>query len=340
MKTEHTVIGDSHRFTAALDHLSQLASVNRPILITGERGTGKEIAANRLHYLSPRWQEPFVTLNCSALPENLIDSELFGYEPGAFTGAKGRHQGRFERANGGTLFLDELGTMPGSLQEKLLRVIEYGEFERLGGTTTIEVDVRLIAATNADLPRMADEGTFRWDLLDRLTFDVVTMPALRDRAEDILPLSNHFAVKFAAECGWSVFPGFSESAVDQLMTHNWPGNVRELRNTVERSLHRHNSEDSPIEQIIINPLGAPATETSRPSFVEAATSSQDSNAATIPNDLRAALDEQEKTWLVQALEGSHWRQKDAALALGINYNQIRGLMKKHALRTRASRSSD
>ena len=339
MKTEHTVIGDSHRFTAALDHLSQLASVNRPILITGERGTGKEIAANRLHYLSPRWQEPFVTLNCSALPENLIDSELFGYEPGAFTGAKGRHQGRFERANGGTLFLDELGTMPGSLQEKLLRVIEYGEFERLGGTTTIEVDVRLIAATNADLPRMADEGTFRWDLLDRLTFDVVTMPALRDRAEDILPLSNHFAVKFAAECGWSVFPGFSESAVDQLMTHNWPGNVRELRNTVERSLHRHNSEDSPIEQIIINPLGAPATETSRPSFVEAATSSQDSNAATIPNDLRAALDEQEKTWLVQALEGSHWRQRDAAQALGINYNQIRGLMKKHALRTRASRSS-
>ena len=339
MKIEHTVIGDSPRFTAALDHLSQLASVNRPILITGERGTGKEIAANRLHYLSPRWQEPFVTLNCSALPENLIDSELFGYEPGAFTGAKGRHQGRFERANGGTLFLDELGTMPGSLQEKLLRVIEYGEFERLGGTTTIEVDVRLIAATNADLPRMADEGTFRWDLLDRLTFDVVTMPALRDRAEDILPLSNHFAVKFAAECGWSVFPGFSESAVDQLMTHNWPGNVRELRNTVERSLHRHNSEDSPIEQIIINPLGAPATGPSEPSVLEAVASSQKSSALVIPNDLRTALDEQEKSWLVQALEDSNWRQKDAAQVLGINYNQIRGLMKKHALRTRASRSS-
>ena len=340
MKIEHTVIGDSRRFTAALDHLSQLASVNRPILITGERGTGKEIAANRLHYLSPRWQEPFVTLNCSALPENLIDSELFGYEPGAFTGAKGRHQGRFERANGGTLFLDELGTMPGSLQEKLLRVIEYGEFERLGGTTTIEVDVRLIAATNADLPRMADEGNFRWDLLDRLTFDVVTMPALRDRAEDILPLSNHFAVKFAAECGWSVFPGFSESAVHQLMTYSWPGNVRELRNTVERSLHRHNSENFPIEQIIINPLGAPATGPSGPSVVEAVASSENNSALVIPNDLRAALDEQEKTWLVQALEDSNWHQKDAAQALGINYNQIRGLMKKHALRTRASRSSN
>ena len=340
MKPEHTVIGDSPRFTAALDHLSQLASVNRPILITGERGTGKEIAANRLHYLSPRWQEPFVTLNCSALPENLIDSELFGYEPGAFTGAKGRHQGRFERANGGTLFLDELGTMPGSLQEKLLRVIEYGEFERLGGTTTIEVDVRLIAATNADLARMADEGKFRWDLLDRLTFDVVTMPSLRDRSEDILPLSNHFAVKFAAECGWSVFSGFSESAVHQLMTYSWPGNVRELRNTVERSLHRHGSEELPIETIVINPLGAPDTKTSRPAAVGAVTLPQDSNAATIPNDLRAALDAQEKTWLVQALEDSNWRQKDAALALGINYNQIRGLMKKHALRTRASRSSD
>jgi psp operon transcriptional activator len=339
MKTEHTVIGDSPQFTAALDHLSQLANVNRPILITGERGTGKEIAANRLHYLSPRWQEPFITLNCSALPENLIDSELFGYEPGAFTGAKGRHQGRFERANGGTLFLDELGTMPGSLQEKLLRVIEYGEFERLGGTTTIEVDVRLIAATNADLARMADEGKFRWDLLDRLTFDVVTMPALRDRSEDILPLSNHFAVKFAAECGWSVFPGFSESAVHQLMTYSWPGNVRELRNTVERSLHRHGSEELPIETIVINPLGAHTPEISRPSAVGAVTLPQDSNAATIPNDLRAALDAQEKTWLVQALEDSNWRQKDAALTLGINYNQIRGLMKKHALRTRASRSS-
>jgi len=229
--------------------------------------------------------------------------------------------------------------MPGSLQEKLLRVIEYGEFERLGGTTTIEVDVRLIAATNADLSRMADEGDFRWDLLDRLTFDVVTMPALRDRAEDILPLSNHFAVKFAAECGWSVFPGFSESAVHQLMTHSWPGNVRELRNTVERSLHRHKSENFPIEKIIINPLGAPATELSRSSAFESIVSSQKDSSLVIPNDLRAALDEQEKTWLVQALEASNWRQKEAALALGINYNQIRGLMKKHALRTRAARSS-
>ena len=186
----------------------------------------------------------------------------------------------------------------------------------------------------------ADKGeNFRWDLLDRLTFDVVTMPALRDRAEDILPLSNHFAVKFAAECGWSVFPGFSESAVHQLMTHSWPGNVRELRNTVERSLHRHKSENFPIEQIIINPLGAPATELSRSSAFESIVSSQKDSSLVIPNDLRAALDEQEKTWLVQALEASNWRQKEAALALGINYNQIRGLMKKHALRTRAARSS-
>ncbi len=156
---------------------------------------------------------------------------------------------------------------------------------------------------------------------------------------DLGDVGNHFAVKFAAECGWSVFPGFSESAVHQLMTYSWPGNVRELRNTVERSLHRHNSENFPIEQIIINPLGAPATGPSEPSVLEAVASSQKSSALVIPNDLRTALDEQEKSWLVQALEDSNWRQKDAAQVLGINYNQIRGLMKKHALRTRASRSS-
>lgn len=161
-----TVIGESHALNTALDHISNLAGIDRSILVTGERGTGKEIAANRLHFLSSRWQGPFIKLNCASLPENLLDSELFGYEPGAFTGARRSHEGRFERADQGTLFLDELGTMPLALQEKLLRVIEYGELERIGGSQTIKVDVRIVAATNADLPSMAAKGEFRWDLLD------------------------------------------------------------------------------------------------------------------------------------------------------------------------------
>ena len=203
METMQTVIGESHALNTALDHISNLAGIDRSILVTGERGTGKEIAANRLHFLSSRWQGPFIKLNCASLPENLLDSELFGYEPGAFTGARRSHQGRFERADGGTLFLDELGTMPIALQEKLLRVIEYGELERIGGSQTIKVDVRVVAATNADLPVMAAKGEFRWDLLDRLTFDVVNMPPLRARERDIALLAEHFAVRFAAESGWN-----------------------------------------------------------------------------------------------------------------------------------------
>ncbi|MDA9920358.1 sigma 54-interacting transcriptional regulator, partial [bacterium] len=192
MDSMQPVIGESPLLNEALDHLSSLATIDRPVLVTGERGTGKEIAASRLHFLSSRWQAPFIKLNCASLPESLLDSELFGYEPGAFTGARKSHAGRFERAHTGTLFLDEVGTMPTALQEKLLRVIEYGELERIGGNETRSVDVRIVAATNANLPEMASRGAFRWDLLDRLTFDVVTMPALRNRGSDLQLLAEHF----------------------------------------------------------------------------------------------------------------------------------------------------
>ena len=204
-----TIIGTSAPLIAALDHISRLASIDRPALIVGERGTGKELAAERLHYLSPRWDQTLTKVNCGAITETLLESELFGHEAGAFTGANKQHAGRFELTDGGTLFLDELATMSTRLQEKLLRVIEYGEFERVGGQRTLHVDVRIVAATNADLPALADRGVFRWDLLDRLSFDVVHLPPLRDRELDLQELAQHFSVRMCTELGWSYFPGFT-----------------------------------------------------------------------------------------------------------------------------------
>ena len=328
------VIGESHELNKALDHISNLAAIDRSILVTGERGTGKEIAANRLHFLSPRWQGPFIKLNCASLPENLLDSELFGYEPGAFTGARRSHEGRFERADQGTLFLDELGTMPLALQEKLLRVIEYGELERVGGSQTIQVDVRIVAATNANLPAMAARGEFRWDLLDRLTFDIVNMPPLRRRGNDVILLAEHFAVRFAAEAGWHHFPGFSEEAQQALYSHPWPGNVRELRNVIERSLHRQGDDGEQVDHLVIDPWQADAEidqqAVQSPKPVEAV-------QASLPTDLRAALDQQEATWLETALLQANYSQKEAANLLGLSYDQVRGLMRKHGLRSRSAR---
>ena len=331
-----TVIGESHALNTALDHISNLAGIDRSILVTGERGTGKEIAANRLHFLSSRWQGPFIKLNCASLPENLLDSELFGYEPGAFTGARRSHQGRFERADGGTLFLDELGTMPLALQEKLLRVIEYGELERIGGSQTIKVDVRIVAATNADLPAMAAKEEFRWDLLDRLTFDVVNMPPLRARGGDITLLAEHFAVRFAAESGWHHFPGFSPNAKSELYRYEWLGNVRELRNVIERSLHRQGEDGEQIAELVINPWPVRNNELSDTPPPEALSKSELNSE--LPRNLRAALDQQEASWLEQALDQTANNQKQAAALLGLSYDQIRGLMRKHGLRSRSLRS--
>ena len=336
METMQTVIGESHALNTALDHISNLAGIDRSILVTGERGTGKEIAANRLHFLSSRWQGPFIKLNCASLPENLLDSELFGYEPGAFTGARRSHQGRFERADGGTLFLDELGTMPLALQEKLLRVIEYGELERIGGSQTIKVDVRIVAATNANLPAMAAKGEFRWDLLDRLTFAVVNMPPLRARDRDIMLLADHFAVRFAAESGWHHFPGFSPNAKSELYRYEWLGNVRELRNVIERSLHRQGEDGEQIAELVINPWPDRNNGLSDTPPPEALSKSELNSE--LPRNLRAALEQQEASWLEQALNQTANNQKQAAALLGLSYDQIRGLMRKHGLRSRSLRS--
>ncbi|HCR1924774.1 TPA: phage shock protein operon transcriptional activator, partial [Enterobacter kobei] len=228
------LLGEANSFLEVLEQVSRLAPLNKPVLIIGERGTGKELIANRLHYLSGRWDGPFISLNCAALNENLLDTELFGHEAGAFTGAQKRHPGRFERADGGTLFLDELATAPMLVQEKLLRVIEYGELERVGGSQPLQVNVRLVCATNANLPERVAEEKFRADLLDRLAFDVVQLPPLRERRSDIMLLADQFAIQMCRELGLPLFPGFSDYAKETLLAYHWPGNIRELKNVVER----------------------------------------------------------------------------------------------------------
>ena len=200
------LIGQSATWLESLERVSLAALVERPILVIGERGTGKELVAERLHYLSPRWDKPFVKVNCGSLSDDLLDFELFGHEQGAFTGATKRRQGRFEQADGGTLFLDEIATASMEVQEKLLRVVEYGEFQRLGGEDTLTCDVRIVAATNVDLPARAADGRFRADLLDRLAFDVITLAPLRARPEDIILLAEHFGQRIARELEGD-FPG-------------------------------------------------------------------------------------------------------------------------------------
>jgi psp operon transcriptional activator len=203
-KKQDNLLGQANSFLEVLEQISQIAPLNKPVLVIGERGTGKELIAARLHFLSQRWEQNYVKLNCAALSESLLESELFGYEAGAFTGASKRREGRFEYADQGTLFLDELANTSALVQEKLLRVIEYGEFERVGGTRTVKVDVRLIAATNEDLPTLSEQGEFRADLLDRLAFDVITIPPLRHRQEDIMLLAENFAINMALTIRWDI----------------------------------------------------------------------------------------------------------------------------------------
>ena len=254
---EQPLIGEAPVFLEVLERVSRVAQLNRPVLVIGERGTGKELIAARIHYLSPRWDRPFVKLNCAALAESLLETELFGHEAGSFTGAIRRRLGRFELANEGSLFLDELANTSERVQEKVLRVIEYGELERVGGNDTIRTDVRIIGATNEDLPALAEQGKFRADLLDRLAFDVITLPPLRERQEDILPLSAHFAVKMSGELGLELFAGFTEAAREQLLDYAWPGNVRELKNVVERAVYSSLGDDQPISEINFNPFDSP-----------------------------------------------------------------------------------
>lgn len=350
------LIGEATCFLEIIEQVSQLAAIDKPVLVVGERGTGKELIASRLHYLSTRWDQPFVKLNCAAINENLLETELFGHESGAFTGANKRHLGRFELANKGTLFLDELGNSSLSVQEKLLRVIEYGEMERVGGSKTIKVDVRLVAATNENLPKLADEGKFRADLLDRLAFDVVTIPPLRARISDILILAQHFGLAMTRELGRDFFAGFTKNAEQALLNYSWPGNVRELKNVIERNIYKTPAEQM-IEEIQFDPfqspyqLGKDTTAAQPTQSVSAAPDAQEAsaidstndetpvlnpvtaNSQTIqfPIDLKQAIADTEVSMIQQALEQSQFNQKKCAELLGLTYHQLRGYLKKYQL---------
>ncbi len=333
-KPQESMIGSSPALAHALDRVSQLAPINRPVIILGQRGTGKELIAERLHFLSPRWDAPFLKVNCAAIAEQLLESELFGHEPGAFTGATRTHHGRFERADGGTLFLDELGTMSVGLQEKLLRLVEYGEFERLGGQETLRVDVRILAATNGDLQALAREDKFREDLLDRLSFDVIHLPALSQRPEDIPELAQHFALQMCSELGWELFPGFAPNALDTLRSYSWPGNVRELKNVVERSLYRWADPANAVGEVVLNPFQSPYGEQSYTKEVKDITP-HSSVAIDADSSLTASFSERvetlEKRLLNEALANNGHNQKRTAQSLGLSYDQLRGLVRKYNL---------
>ncbi len=333
------ILGESNLHTQALEQLSLVAALNKPVLICGERGTGKELIAERLHFLSSRWQKPLLKINCAALSDNLLESTLFGHEAGAFTGAIKTSKGFFERANEGTLFLDELGTVSVQVQEKLLRVIEYGEFERLGGQQAIQCDVRVVAATNANLIEMAKQGTFRADLLDRLAFDVVNLPPLRYRQEDIVILAEYFAMSMSTELRREAFMGFSHSAISELQSYQWPGNIRELKNVVQRSVYRHQDANAVLEHIVFDPFSTPWDNLSSIAASDLSTNTTTASATTkelstpcITNtsiNLKQHLKTVEFDLISQQLAANHYHQKKTAQALGLTYHQLRAYLKKH-----------
>ena len=324
---DQQLIGESPAFLEVLEHVSRVAPLNRSVLVIGERGTGKELIAARIHFLSGRWDYPFIKMNCAALAESLLETELFGHEAGSFTGAAKRRQGRFELANKGSLFLDELSSTSSGVQEKILRVIEYGEFERVGGSETIRTDVRIIGATNDDLPALAEKGKFRADLLDRLAFDVITLPPLRERLGDILTLANHFAIKMAGELGRDLFNGFSEHASRELLDYQWPGNVRELKNVIERAVYTCQDDDKPIIDIIFDPFNSPW----RPGGQGAKDKPEPLNLPDKPYDLKQSIQDEEVRRIKSAMEQCRFNQKKTAEFLGMTYHQLRGYLRKYDL---------
>jgi psp operon transcriptional activator len=329
-RLDSEALGQSEPFLELQEQIGRVAPVDRPVLLIGERGTGKELAASRLHYLSRRWDGPMITLNCSSLSPHLIEAELFGYVKGAFTGADRSRQGRFERADGGTLFLDELGTIPPEVQEKILRVVEYGSFEPVGSEKSVDVDVRIIGATNADLPAMVRQGRFKADLLDRLSFEVITLPPLRYREEDILLLANHFSARIAFELDRVDLPRFSDRAEKELMAYSWPGNIRELKNVVERAVYK--SDDPLIDDIVFDPFASPyqqKQEVALENTVSRVAKERDELLPEKEISFKEAVRCFEAEMLRDGLEKTRYNQKKTAALLGLSYDQLRGLMKKY-----------
>jgi psp operon transcriptional activator len=331
-KAVQPIIGEAPAFLEMLEHVSRAAPLSKPVLVVGERGTGKELIASRLHFLSTRWEQPLVKVNCAALTESILESELFGHEAGAFTGAVRAHQGHFERADLGTLVLDELAAISLRMQEKILRVIEYGELQRVGGSDTISVDVRIVGSTNSDLQALVAAGTFRADLLDRLAFDVITLPPLRERLEDILPLAYAFALNMTSELKYRLFPGFGARASSALLRHDWPGNVRELKNAVERSIYRSREQDQQITSIAFDPFDSPFR-LREAGVVDSIGEGKSAirSAPILPTDINARVLELEVELLRAGLEKARFNQRIAADLLGISYHQLRGKIRKHSL---------
>jgi psp operon transcriptional activator len=334
------LVGQAPAFLDLMEQVSRASPLDRPVLVIGERGTGKELIAARVHYLSPRWDRPLLRLNAAALPETLLDSELFGHEAGAFTGAVRLRRGRFELADGGSLVLDEIANTSLALQERLLRVVEYGAFERVGGSATVQVDVRVIGATNVDLPSEAAAGRFRQDLLDRLAFDVLTVPPLRDRREDIPLLAEHFGRAMAHDLGWPAFAGFGPDALDALLAHPWPGNVRELKNVVERAVYRAGAPGRRITGVQFDPFASPfrpAPARAEPGHIARIRAlPPPDDGVTSPNadrrmSFRQAVATYERQLLNDALARHRHNQRATAGALGLTYDQLRNQLRKHGL---------
>jgi two-component system response regulator AtoC len=295
------LVGEAPAFRAALAQVSQLAALHRPVLVVGERGTGKELVAARLTYLSPRWDQPFVKLNCAALAEGLLDSELFGHEAGAFTGAARRRLSRFEIADGGTLFLDEIGEVPLAAQSKLLRLVKDRDFERLGGTRTLRADVRIVAATHRNLEEMIDKGEFREDLFYRINVVRIHVPPLRARGSDILLLAQHFLQRYQGTTPRVV--GIKSAAADKLLSYPWPGNVRELQNCIERAVALAQFDHVGVDDL--------------PDRVREFKSSRITIESNDPSEL-LPMEEVERRYIVKVLEAVGGNKTLAAQVLGFD----------------------
>jgi len=312
------IIGESPQIKEVMDLVNRVAKSNATVLILGESGTGKELVANAIHYNSNRKNKPFVKVNCGALPENLLESELFGHEKGAFTGAISRKIGRFERAHGGSIFLDEIGEMSFSTQVKLLRVLQEKQIERVGSTEVIDVDVRIIAATNKDLKRLVEEGRFREDLYYRLNVIPIKIPPLRERKQDIPLLVKYFLQKYSLETGRRGMT-ISDSALDKLKAYSWPGNIRELQNVIERA-------------VILSP-GREITEDQLPPEIVKRDKQIELDEFKLPKN-GVNLNDLEKSLIKQALDMTNGNQTEAARLLGITRHTLIYRMEKYGLKDR------
>ncbi len=317
------VVGSSSALANIMAKIERVAPVPRPVLVLGDRGTGKELVARAIHHLSPRSSEPFVTMNCAAVAESLLESELFGHEQGAFTGATRQKEGKFELADGGTLFLDEIGNMSVGFQTKILRVLEYQRFERVAGSDSIQVDVRVIAATNADLTKDMETGKFRRDLYDRLAFEVIQLPPLRDRKDDIRELARHFVRRFREEVSGISVVEVSEQAIARLQEYSFPGNVRELKNVVERAVYAARGQALTAEDVAASlPPGEKRADV-------ASSLAESADDPTLP--LIARVEAFEHRLCKDALVRARYNQREAAELVGVTYDQFRQRYRKYRL---------